>query len=62
VNLAEIEENDFSLNIPRYVETYDPEEEIKLEQAAKCLDECLEAEQKHLQKVNELLRTITEAQ
>jgi type I restriction enzyme M protein len=30
---AEIEENEFNLNLPRYVDTFDPEEEIPLEKA-----------------------------
>ena len=34
VPLAEIEENDFNLNIPRYVDTSEPEEEIDLETVA----------------------------
>jgi type I restriction enzyme M protein len=34
VDLAEIEENEFNLNIPRYVDTFEPEEEIKLASAA----------------------------
>jgi type I restriction enzyme M protein len=38
VDMAEIEENEFNLNIPRYVETFEPEEAIKLEEAAKALD------------------------
>jgi type I restriction enzyme M protein len=30
---AEIEENEFNLNLPRYVDTFEPEEEIDLEEA-----------------------------
>ncbi|SPJ27174.1 hypothetical protein TRM7615_00656 [Falsiruegeria mediterranea M17] len=30
-NLAEIRENEFNLNIPRYVDTYDPEPDVDLE-------------------------------
>lgn len=30
VDMAEIEENEFNLNIPRYVDTFEPEEEIDL--------------------------------
>ena len=33
-NLKEIEENDFNLNIPRYVDTFEKEEEIDLEEVA----------------------------
>jgi type I restriction enzyme M protein len=31
---AEIEENDFNLNIPRYVDTFEPEEEVPLDEVA----------------------------
>jgi type I restriction enzyme M protein len=30
---AEIEENEFNLNLPRYVDTFEPEEEIPLPSA-----------------------------
>ena len=30
ISTAEIEENDFNLNIPRYVDTFEEEEEIDL--------------------------------
>nr|WP_321414750.1 N-6 DNA methylase [uncultured Allomuricauda sp.] len=33
VNMEELEENEFNLNIPRYVDTFEPEEEIDLKQA-----------------------------
>ena len=33
VDMAELEENEFNLNIPRYVDTFEPEEEIDLKQA-----------------------------
>jgi type I restriction enzyme M protein len=33
VDLAEIEENEFNLNLPRYVDTFEPEEEIKIAEA-----------------------------
>ncbi|MGK9369697.1 N-6 DNA methylase [Melioribacter sp. Ez-97] len=35
VDLEEIEENEFNLNIPRYVDTFEPEEEIDLNEAVK---------------------------
>ena len=34
-DLAEIKENDFNLNIPRYVDTFEEEEQIDIEQVAK---------------------------
>ena len=44
VDLAEIEESEFSLYIPRYVDTFKPEAEIPIANAARELRECLEAE------------------
>jgi type I restriction enzyme M protein len=38
VDLAEIEENEFSLNIPRYVETFEPEQEISISDALTALN------------------------
>ena len=32
--MQEIEENGFNLNIPRYVDTFEPEEEIDLNEVA----------------------------
>jgi type I restriction enzyme M protein len=62
VDLAEIEENEFNLNIPRYVDTFQPEEEIKLEEAAKALEGCLKAESQHLGNVDRLLHTLATQQ
>jgi type I restriction enzyme M protein len=39
VDLAEIEENDFNLNIPRYVDTFEPEPRIEVKDALKALRE-----------------------
>ena len=36
---AEIEENEYNLNLPRYVDTFEPEEEIPLDQALRELEE-----------------------
>jgi type I restriction enzyme M protein len=44
VDLAEIEENEFNLNIPRYVDTFDPEEEIGVTTAAVELQAALNKE------------------
>ena len=46
VDLAEIEENEFNLNIPRYVDTFEPEEEIEITEAASLLRDALAAEEK----------------
>ena len=34
VTLKEIEENDFNLNIPRYVDTFEEEEDVDLDQVS----------------------------
>ena len=48
-SLEEIEENDYNLNIPRYVDTFEEEEPVDLEQVQKDLnqidDEIVEVEQ-----------------
>ena len=58
---SEVENNDFNLNIPRYVDTYEPEEEIDLEQ---CLsgwlsvkEEISKAEDNILEMFSELVPT-----
>jgi type I restriction enzyme M protein len=38
-SLEEIKENDYNLNIPRYVDTFEEEEEINLESVATRLQE-----------------------
>lgn len=59
--LGEIKENDFNLNIPRYVDTYVPEEPVELEQVlAEWLQiekEISEAEEKLLDMFSELVPT-----
>jgi len=39
VELAEIEENEFNLNIPRYVDTFEPEPRVEVKDALKALGE-----------------------
>ena len=46
VDLDEIAENDFNLNIPRYVDTFEPDEEIDLQDAVSGLNEALKIERK----------------
>ncbi len=38
VSLDEIAENEFNLNIPRYVDTFEPEERVEMEDALKALE------------------------
>jgi type I restriction enzyme M protein len=39
VGLDEIEENEFNLNIPRYVDTFEPEPRVEVNDALKALDD-----------------------
>lgn len=50
-DIQELEENEFNLNIPRYVDTFEPEEEINLEQAV----EFFEAKTREENSLNQLL-------
>jgi len=43
VDLAEIEENEFNLNIPRYVDTFEPEPRVEVKDALTALREAEEA-------------------
>jgi type I restriction enzyme M protein len=57
-SLDEIKENEYNLNIPRYVDTFEPEEEINLEEIQKLIEQD-ENEIAELQKViNEQLRLL----
>ena len=60
-SLSEIKENDFNLNIPRYVDTYEPEEPVDLEQVFSELlqvkKEISETEEKLLDMFSELVPT-----
>ena len=53
---GEIEENEFNLNLPRYVDTFEPEEEIELGAALKELASSEEAAASIRAKLNKLLR------
>lgn len=44
VEMEELEENEFNLNIPRYVDTFEPEEEIDLEEAIADFNELINTE------------------
>jgi type I restriction enzyme M protein len=43
VDLAEVEENEFNLNIPRYVDTFEPEPRIEVQDALKALHKAVVA-------------------
>lgn len=60
-SLSDIKENDFNLNIPRYVDTYEPKEPVDLEQVfsewLQVKKEISEAEEKLLDMFSELVPT-----
>lgn len=58
VELEKIAENDYNLNIPRYVETFEPEADIPLLHAMKSLRESLEAERQAQVRLDILLGTL----
>ena len=58
VDMDEIEENEFNLNIPRYVDTFEPEEQIDLKQAIADFKAAMQAETKVEKELEELLGRI----
>ena len=57
---AEIEENEFNLNLPRYVDTFEPEEEIPIEEALRALTIAEEAAQASRATLHQLLGVLRE--
>ena len=55
VDMDDIEENEFNLNIPRYVDTFEPEEQIDLKTAIMDFQKAISAENKVEKELNELL-------
>lgn len=55
VDIENIEENEFNLNIPRYVDTFEPEEQIDLKTAIIDFQKAIRAENKVEKELNELL-------
>ena len=58
VDMDEIEENEFNLNIPRYVDTFEPEEQIDLQDAIRDFQQAISAESETMKSLNELLNTL----
>ena len=56
VDFAEVEENEFNLNIPRYVDTFEPEEPIDVNTALTELDEAEDQRQKAEKALLKLLK------
>lgn len=62
VDMDEIEENEFNLNIPRYVDTFEPEEQIDLKQAIADFKKAMQKETKVEKELEDLLKTIDNEQ
>lgn len=58
VDMEEIEENEFNLNIPRYVDTFEPEEEIDLKTAICELNKAIKLDNQMTKELNTLLSTL----
>jgi len=58
VGLAEIEENEFNLNIPRYVDTFEPELRVEVKDALKALGEAQAAAKSAEAELSRLLRKV----
>lgn len=58
VDMDELEENEFNLNIPRYVDTFEPEEEIDLKEAIAGFERALDAENMVIDTINKLLKVV----
>lgn len=59
VDMEEIEENEFNLNIPRYVDTFEPEEEIDLKRAMTEFSDFIKKENDFDNAIIELLKSIS---
>ena len=58
VDMNEIEENEFNLNIPRYVETFEPEEEISLSDALTAFKTAQSQEEFILKQVDKMIASM----
>lgn len=57
-DMEDLEENEFNLNIPRYVDTFEPEEEIDLKEAITEFQQTLSKETDLDKSINELLKVL----
>lgn len=62
VDMDEIGENEFNLNIPRYVDTFEPEEQIDLKEAIADFKKAMQTETMVEKELEELLKTIDNEQ
>jgi len=58
VDLEEIEENDWNLNVPRYVDTTEPEEPINVSEKLRELDKLAEERQETDEKLQEYMEEL----
>ena len=58
VDMDEIEENEFNLNIPRYVDTFEPEEQIDLKEAIADFQKAMQTESETEKELEKLLKSI----
>ena len=58
VDMDDIEENEFNLNIPRYVDTFEPEEQIDLKTAIMDFQKAISAENRVEKELSELLNKL----
>ncbi len=58
VDMEDIEENEFNLNIPRYVDTFEPEEQIDLKTAIVDYQSAIRSENKIEKELNDLLNKL----
>ena len=58
VGLEEIAENEFNLNIPRFVDTFEPEPRVEVNEALKALNEAESVARKVETNLRELLKGI----
>lgn len=58
-DMEELDENEFNLNIPRYVDTFEPEEEIDLKKAITEFQNTIDKETDLDKSINELLKVLS---
>jgi len=58
VEMSEIEENEYNLNVPRYVDTFEPEEPIDINEALRELDEAEKKRKMAERLLNDLLHEV----
>ncbi len=58
VDMEELEENEFNLNIPRYVDTFEPEEEVDLQEAVEHLKSTLIVDESLDKLLSDLMKAI----